>query len=238
MRILIRTTFLFSGLLAAFTIVALLIGREQPISDELALLRFHDFTDCAPPCWIGITPGVTTLSQARARISATYDSNSYVIRYKTTPPELIAFLLYDRANPAFGLEVLIASNGTSRDRPVAAISLFFINFHDFQIPLGEMVNALGKPTYFRVRNTTPNPFYGAALAYSNDQANGVLVGVTCDSRIQYGRIQYDKPTGWLDFTADPLSPVTASTSTILLKSWRGFADYSRYDIPDESHCVP
>ncbi len=33
---------------------ALWIGRQQPAARLLASLRF---TDCAPPCWIGITPG-------------------------------------------------------------------------------------------------------------------------------------------------------------------------------------
>lgn len=227
MRTLIRIVILFCILQTVVIVVAMLVGRHQPISGELALLRLKD---CAPPCWIGITPGTTTLQQAKQRIAAAFDSTTYVIRYKTTPPELLAFLLYDRMNPAFGLEVLIAANGIGRDRPIAAISLFFINFHDFQIPLGEMVNALGSPTYFRVRNTLPNPLYGAALAFSNKQSNGILVGVSCDNRIQYNR-----PTGWLDFTADPLAP---ASSSILLKSWRGFADYSRYDISNETPCTP
>src|SRR5258706_10652581 len=54
---------------SAFTGAAILIGQRQPLPEHLALLHL---TDCAPPCWIGIMPGVTTLEEALPRIKARY----------------------------------------------------------------------------------------------------------------------------------------------------------------------
>src|ERR1051325_55169 len=58
-----------SLIFTAFTGMAMLIGRKQPLPERLAVLHL---TDCAPPCWLDIVPGVTTLSQAIPRIKARY----------------------------------------------------------------------------------------------------------------------------------------------------------------------
>src|SRR5262249_28077458 len=56
-------------LLAASVEVSIIIGERQPVPDRVA--RLH-LTDCAPPCWIGIVPGVTTLKDANARVIVVY----------------------------------------------------------------------------------------------------------------------------------------------------------------------
>src|SRR5262249_25516342 len=38
--------------------------------------------DCAPPCWLGIVPGVTTLEEARAKVEAVYgQSTGYTLSF-------------------------------------------------------------------------------------------------------------------------------------------------------------
>ena len=49
---------------------AMLIGRAQPLPERVALLHLNDL--CKLPCWIGITPGVTTLDDAIARVKDVY----------------------------------------------------------------------------------------------------------------------------------------------------------------------
>jgi hypothetical protein len=72
--------------LAAFSLVlvmilslgmgaALLIGRRQPPSERVE--RLH-LTDCTPPCWDGIMPKVSSLSQVQQRIAATFPSFKYL----------------------------------------------------------------------------------------------------------------------------------------------------------------
>lgn len=66
---------------AAFSVVgfgAMWLGRQQPPSDWLDVLRFNE---CAPPCWIGITPGETHLRDAMTRIETTFaDKGRYALR--------------------------------------------------------------------------------------------------------------------------------------------------------------
>src|SRR5258708_2981658 len=57
---------------SVFTGAAILIGRQQPLPEHLAMLHL---TDCAPPCWIGIMPGVTTLADAAIRAKTTYGNS-------------------------------------------------------------------------------------------------------------------------------------------------------------------
>jgi len=52
---------------------ARIIGQRQPISRGVA--EFH-LTECNTPCWIGIIPGQTTISDAKAKIVATFVGQS------------------------------------------------------------------------------------------------------------------------------------------------------------------
>ena len=56
--------------LALFISTAMLIGRAQPLPERVALLHLNDL--CKLPCWIGITPGITTVSDAEKRIEKVY----------------------------------------------------------------------------------------------------------------------------------------------------------------------
>jgi len=56
---------------------AMLIGRAQPLPERVALLHLNDL--CKLPCWIGITPGVTTYEQARAIVRNVYGDRLIII---------------------------------------------------------------------------------------------------------------------------------------------------------------
>jgi len=57
-----------------FIALAFLSGRVQPVPPQVAALHLDV---CAPPCWIGITPGVTTLEEAKQRIAEFYPAVEY-----------------------------------------------------------------------------------------------------------------------------------------------------------------
>jgi hypothetical protein len=57
-----------------FAVAAILIGRQQPPPEHLAMLHL---TDCDAPCWIGIMPGESSVEQARARIAAVYAKSGH-----------------------------------------------------------------------------------------------------------------------------------------------------------------
>src|SRR5258707_10948420 len=69
MRRLFTLILILCLIVSAFTGAAILIGQRQPLPEHLALLHL---TDCAPPCWIDIVPGVTTLEEALPQIKARY----------------------------------------------------------------------------------------------------------------------------------------------------------------------
>src|SRR5689334_25247528 len=50
---------------------AILVGTRQPEPPLIAELHLKD---CAMPCWIGITPGVTTFDEAEAKLYGTFGS--------------------------------------------------------------------------------------------------------------------------------------------------------------------
>jgi len=70
-----------TAILAIAISAAMLIGRAQPLPEPIALLHLNDM--CKLPCWIGITPGVTTVSEAIQSIANVYSAEKgYEIRYR------------------------------------------------------------------------------------------------------------------------------------------------------------
>ena len=49
------------------------LGQRHAAPDSIS--EFH-LSDCRPPCWIGIIPGSTTISDAKAKIIATFGGQS------------------------------------------------------------------------------------------------------------------------------------------------------------------
>jgi len=69
----LRYPFALTLLLTAAITGALLIGRAQPLPDRVAVLHLNDM--CKLPCWLGITPGVTTLGEAEKLVQSVYKTD-------------------------------------------------------------------------------------------------------------------------------------------------------------------
>ena len=69
----LRYPFALTLLLTAAITGALLIGRAQPLPDRVAVLHLNDI--CKLPCWIGITPDVTTLGEAEKLVQSVYKTD-------------------------------------------------------------------------------------------------------------------------------------------------------------------
>ena len=98
--------------------VALVIGQGQPLAENVVRLRL---TDCAPPCWIGIRPGLTTEGRAQRLFSAMYPQQKpYVIQpdsvggglqmdtglYAPSPSDLVGHVLIYDADRKTGVGVV------------------------------------------------------------------------------------------------------------------------------------
>jgi hypothetical protein len=70
---------LIFGILALSTsaiVIAVGVGRTQPIPRQIAVLHLDE---CQPPCWLGILPGKTTFQEAWQSIVSKYDPERYLI---------------------------------------------------------------------------------------------------------------------------------------------------------------
>jgi hypothetical protein len=57
------------GVFVGAVLASLRVGQSQPVPERLRALHLNE---CAPPCWIGIVPGQTSIDAARQRITAIY----------------------------------------------------------------------------------------------------------------------------------------------------------------------
>ena len=132
MRHLFALTFMVIGFVTvAFTgliFAARELGNHQPPSAALAQLHL---TDCALPCWLGITPGQTTLIEAVRRVTAAYPQTS---------PSIIDGRIAN-AETSFGQIILMAD----RVGIVHRISLPTFNLKG--VSLADAVSLLGTPTW-------------------------------------------------------------------------------------------
>src|SRR5262245_2523582 len=71
MKRLLLQTFTLTVLFFLVTSAAMLIGHEQPVPEQVSMLHLGEM--CQLPCWIGITPGKTRVSEARLIIAQIYN---------------------------------------------------------------------------------------------------------------------------------------------------------------------
>ncbi len=128
------------GALAIFG--ARLIGQMQPPSDELAGLHL---TDCALPCWLGITPGETSYEAAVQRISTAYP--------QVVPPAQATTDMHFNVETPFG-QILL-----SADRRGVVHRMTIHTFNLRGVTLGSVVSLLGAPTW-RVGRPPTVIYYG------------------------------------------------------------------------------
>jgi len=155
--ILIMALCLIFAVLSGITI---LIGRQQPLPEHLAILHL---TDCAPPCWIGITPGVTTLEDAIPLIKAHYTNLPDYQTIFSGNLTMTTIYVSNLKNPgdAFSIVVRVYENGR-----VSTIG--FDTYGSSSSPnIGELTNILGTPT--SITSSTAAMFYDGityTLAFS------------------------------------------------------------------------
>jgi hypothetical protein len=86
--------------------LAVTIGRSQPPSP--AIIRLH-LADCAPPCWVGIIPGQTSLRDAEQRLVRAFSTAKILPGIVTTPTTIGADLWRDTKPPYVFAHVVLGS---------------------------------------------------------------------------------------------------------------------------------
>src|SRR5262249_12465608 len=140
-------------------------GRQLPLPERVA--RLH-LTDCAPPCWIGIVLGQTTVKEAQGHISAIYGSS---VRYSEEMPVRTVKVFFD-GGPG-GLEQVLVDFTIERK-----VSDLFFQFkpQTDSLTIYELSNILGMPYALLLPNyfqRTRMYFDGAeADFWSTDRVDG------------------------------------------------------------------
>jgi hypothetical protein len=98
------------------------VGHHQPDSPWLAELRL---TECELPCWNGITPGQTTMADARQRVEATYsDASVYLVEGVADVRNIFAIQVTNKEmGYVLVLNWIIGPSSPSLQDPVQIITL-------------------------------------------------------------------------------------------------------------------
>src|SRR5258708_19418668 len=146
MRWLITRPLIMLLLVTVATGVALLLGRAQPMPDQLALLHLGD---CQLPCWIGIVPGKTTVGEARQRIKNVYGKISSFAVDETEITSCCIKIVEDGQ-----LRLLITLNTWGNQPDSTGIQLIYLDLVRQRseltpnLSIADTIGFLGNPNYF------------------------------------------------------------------------------------------
>jgi hypothetical protein len=152
---------------------ALVVIRAQPYHDrELRRLLLPDA--CAAPCFLGIRPGVTPLSDALDLLRASQWVQTETIAYSEADYGGGAVWSWNRqAAPLLGKRV--SSLITRRSNGVQVVELLHINT---TIAIGDIYLALG-PTPYTGTGDTGMPNEGYVALFYRDQGLSIWSNVPC-----------------------------------------------------------
>jgi hypothetical protein len=222
---------LILGMMFAFvtlTTGAIMIGHAQPLPERIAMLHLND---CLPPCWAGITPGVTTLKEANTRIKQIFlnsqfrvisDSQSTGLRGTTIAYEIqnanngqpiFTINLWEFNNVISGIDLVLEYNALNYDRIVT---------EQLNFTFGELNTVWGSPRFIGIDTCTGIwvPTYDMSNTYA-------LINPPTDSFPKFdvtSRISWSSQVSNIRFY--PETPQVDQTGDL---KWRGFLSYRQYD---------
>lgn len=143
MRLYLRLIAALSTIFSVCLILFIGIGRMQPAPSLIGQLHL---ADCAPPCWIGITPGQTEAAAVNRYVMDTFNSTNSQL--SSSVPAYEWFTIVPITQPARrgeGIPIQFSVNdGTIIEILIPAF--FGSSTPDVTMPsLGDMVNLLGAP---------------------------------------------------------------------------------------------
>jgi hypothetical protein len=142
MRWLLRFSVLLLLILALLTSITRLLRQAQPKPTLIDMLHLGE---CAPPCWIGIVPGKTTLTEAKARIIDVFGQSGYLITFKLISAPGLAWINLER--PADPVGILLITLTAQDNRIVDTITFDFSSIYlRNRIHLADVINLLGSPS--------------------------------------------------------------------------------------------
>lgn len=223
MRVLLLVSLLLTLMLTTLTGVVVAVGRQQPLSGPIVGLRL---TDCAPPCWIGITPGVTTLEEASGRIEAIYGANpDYSARLDRSKPGRLRVTIQGRIDTSVRASISLDTHDIRNDVPVLSITTNFATATRYSYTVADLVSLLGAPQRVMYLGPAGNNAYYVALNYGPNSNRGTMIVLRTGQRLDLQERPY-----WLRFldTGPVVGGMTQETRLQWYTPWRGFTTFFRY----------
>jgi hypothetical protein len=206
--------YLFMVLTAAMS-TAVFIGRAQPLPNRLAMLNL---SECAPPCWIGIQPGVTYLAQARLILEQVYAPNSgYSLTYLWDDKSQLEARIVNDKNPQDRLIVKLNTYDAGRIIPLRTITLDFTE--NELLPVPELITLLGEPLHVFIGRPQISD-YPVLLKYGRESYQGLILTTASKDRLTL--------TGKIRLLRFFNSGVRTQTISIWHDPWRGFTSLANY----------
>jgi hypothetical protein len=205
-----RLILLIGGLVLVFALAIcapILSARQSAMPGVLLALRL---TDCAPPCWIGIVPGVTTIDAAGDRIMAVFGPWSIA---ETSPTFLWARL---NTQPDTGMLNIFLQAQT--DSVVDTITFDFQAIYSRdRTTVADLHRVFGAPSRVAVPSPLLTTDFG--LVYGSDEQGMMVFCPATDS------IAWDQRVDGVMFYTKRQLPVAPSTE---VKRWQGFRPLKAY----------
>jgi len=133
------------GLQLAFTLlvaVVVLYGRMQSVPEKIAVLHM---SQCTPPCWNGITPGVTQIDRANQLLHSEFDLADYASFFETSGQTYL-----DLYHSETGVPCITIGIDGMQTRPNTVNEIMFV-FHTetgcASFDIWDMVAFFGTPDY-------------------------------------------------------------------------------------------
>jgi hypothetical protein len=211
---------MLSMLIASLSVV-ILAARQQPIAANMQRLRL---ADCAPPCWMGITPGQTVRGDAVQQlaplspilhqdasftVSEGYASEHESILAVTLRSEGVNFTIEMTSVRGVVMGIRLPSNFRSLGSSAKP--------GEMMPTLGEIVSLLGAPACVAARKN----YRGWLLVYETPPSE-IVVTIEGDSRDLSRRIT----NLWLH--SPFLGATTCKSEGAVAARWVGFTTLGRY----------
>jgi hypothetical protein len=199
------------------------VGRQGPPPESIS--AYH-FTDCAPPCWLGIVLGKTTADTARYQIKTVFGEDFDIA---VSEPSLGTMFFSDGAT---GTKVLLALERvelTQKDDPTRRLMIRLISDQHRSVMremiftrsgsqyfpmVGDLIAVYGPPTCLSYEAALNSNFL--TLVYLDKKGSPYL---TAEARVQnFGPLQ---PVRYVSMKRYPLTDIRCS-------AWRGFMQGWRY----------
>jgi hypothetical protein len=194
---------------------ALATGRRNSIPPLISALHL---TDCAPPCWIGIVPGETTLQTAKDQLIRVLYQSGFLVKFEDTAAPGLLWVNLQKPNEPIGVVQV-----TLHARSGNIVDSILFDFNSVrlskQATLADFYQVFGVPERVSLPSPSIQQIDNLGLVYGSDERGMVVFASPLKA------IRWDQQANVLVLFANRQLPLPRSAD---LRPWRGFRPIWQY----------